>query len=220
MKKLLFLFAVLFSAKAVFAQGYKPVKIDSLVTISMPTNYTQKDTLGQHIYTATSDFGYVVTMVEPNAKNNKPLKKADELNDVFKKYISGIQKQSGNGSTQNVRDTTVGTLKAKVFTLSTDDGSGNVQFRDFLLIYTKDATYTFQYDYPEMRKDMVKGEAKAYFSSIKLSPDLQRNDQYTDIHSTTSHANTLSIVEIGGAIIIVFILAWLIFRRRNTVSYE
>src|SRR5579859_6898485 len=182
MKKLMFLFAILFSAKTVFAQGYKPVKIDSLVTISMPAGYTQKDTLGQHIYTATTDFGYVVAMVEPNAKNNQPLKKEKDLNNVLKTYISGIQKQSGNGSTENVRDTTVGTLKAKVFTLSTDDGSGNIQYRDFLLIYTKDATYTFQYDYPEIRADMVKAEARAYFSSIKLSPELQRDDQYTDIH--------------------------------------
>ena len=61
---------MLFSAITVFGQGYKPVKIDSLVTISMPAGYTQKDTLGQHIYTANADFGYIVTMVEPNAKNN------------------------------------------------------------------------------------------------------------------------------------------------------
>jgi hypothetical protein len=220
MKKLLFLFAMLFSVKAVVAQGYKPVKVDSLVTISMPANYTQKDTLGQHIYTASSDLGYLITMVEPNAKNNRPLKKADDLNDVLKKYITGIQQQSGNGSAMNVRDTTVGTLKAKAFTLRTDDGGGNIQYRDFLLIYTKDATYTFQYDYPDIRKDMIKGEAKAYFSSIKLSPELQRNDQYTDIHSTPSSVNTLSIMEIGGGIIAVFILVWLVFRKRDTVSYE
>ncbi len=220
MKKLLFLFAMLFSVKAVVAQGYKPVKVDSLLTISMPANYTQKDTLGQHIYTASSDFGYVVTMVEPNAKNNQPLKKAGDLNDVLKKYMNGIQKQSGNGKIMNDRDTTVGTLKAKVFTLMNDDGSGNIQYRDFLLIYTKDATYTFQYDYPDMRKDMIKGEAKAYFGSIKLSPELQRNDQYTDIHSTASSVNTLSILEIGGGVIAVFVLAWLVFRKRNTISYE
>ena len=42
---------------------------------------------------------------EPNAKNNQPLKKEKDLNEVFKKYINGIQQQSGNGSAQNVRDT-------------------------------------------------------------------------------------------------------------------
>jgi len=215
MKKVIFLFVILFSAITVFGQGYKPVKIDSLVTISMPAGYTQKDTLGQRIYTANTDLGYIVTMVEPNAKNNQPLKKANDLNDVFKKYISGIQKQSGNGSAQNVRDTTVGTLKAKAFTLITDDGSGNIQNRAFLLIYTKDATYTFQYDYPDMRKDMIKPEAKAYFSSIKLSPELQRNDQYTDIHSTASGIKTLSIVEIGGGAMALLLIVWLVFFRNR-----
>ena len=48
------------------------------------------------------------------------------------------------------------------------------------LLYTKDATYTFEYGYPEARKDFIKDESKAYYASIKLSPELQRNDQYMD----------------------------------------
>src|SRR5580693_1099656 len=126
MKKLILLFVVLFSMNTVFAQAYKPVKIDSLVTISMPAGYNQKDTLGQHIFSATTELGYMIAMDEPNAKGNQPLKKEKDLNKVFKTYINGIQKQTGNGSTQNIRDTTVGTLKAKAFTLITDDGSGNI----------------------------------------------------------------------------------------------
>ncbi|HJP64085.1 MAG TPA: hypothetical protein VJ844_11620, partial [Mucilaginibacter sp.] len=179
MKKLLFLFAILFSVTTVFAQEFKPVKMDSLVTVSMPANYNEKDTLGQHIFSATTNLGYIIGIVEPNAKTNEPLKKADDLNNVFKKYVAGIQKQSGNGSAQNVRDTTIGALKGKAFTLITDDGSGNVQYREFVLIYTKEATYTLQFGYPENRKDLVKAEGKSFFTSIKLSPQLQRNDQYT-----------------------------------------
>src|SRR5258708_20808379 len=140
----------------------------------------------------------MVAMDEPNAKGNQPLKKANDLNAVFNNYINGIQQQSGNGSAQNVRDTTVGTLKAKAFTLITDDGNGNILNRRFLLIYTKDATYTFQYGYSDIRKDLVKDESKAFFSSIKLSPELQRNDQYTDTTSSTSSVSAVSIVEITG----------------------
>lgn len=201
---------------SVFAQTYKPIKVDSLVTVSMPANYTQKDTLGQHIFTANTEFGYMVAMDEPNAKSNQPLKKANDLNKIFDKYISGIQQQSGNGSAQNIRDTTVGTLKAKAFTLITDDGSGNILNRRFLLIYTKDATYTFQYGYPDMRKDLVKDESKAFFSSIKLSPELQRNDQYMDTASSVSKISTISIVEIAGGVLAVFVVAWLIFFRRSS----
>lgn len=216
MKKLILLFGILFSVNSVFSQGYKPVKIDNLVTISLPAGYSEKDTLGQHIYSANTNFGYMMAIAEPNAKNNQPLKKEKDLNDVLKKYVSGIQSQSPNSSAQNVRDTTVGTLKAKAFTLVTDDGTGNIQYRNFLLIYTTEATYTFEYGYPDIRKDMVKDEAKAYFSSIKLSPDLQRNDQYTDTSSSSSTLSTNSVIEISGGILIVFAMVWLIFFRNRS----
>jgi hypothetical protein len=220
MKKLVILFAILFSAITVFGQAFKPVKIDSLVTISMPSAYTQKDTLGQHIFNAATDMGYIVTIVEPNAKGNQPLKKEKDLNGVIKKYVQGIQHQSGNGSVQNVRDTTVGTLKAKAFTLMTDNGSGDVEYRDFLLIYTTDATYTFQYGYADARKDYTKDERKAYFSSIRLSPELQRNDQYTDTQSSASRVSTNSILEISGGAVVVLLVVWLVFfrKRRNKLA--
>src|SRR5579863_1141219 len=216
MKKLILLFGILFSVNSVFSQGYKPVKIDNFVTISMPQGYNEKDTLGQHIYSANTSFGYMMAIAEPNAKNNQPLKKEKELNDVLKKYVKGIQSQSPNSSAQNVRDTTVGTLKAKAFTLVTDDGTGNILNKNFLLIYTTDATYTFEYGYPDMRKDMVKGEAKAYFSSIKLSPDLQRNDQYTDTRSSSSGLAAYAVMEIVGGILVLFIIVWLVFFRNRS----
>jgi hypothetical protein len=216
MKKLILLFGILFSVNTVFSQGYKPVKIDNLVTIALPAGYNEKDTLGQHIYSANTNFGYMLAIVEPNAKGNQPLKKEKDLNNVLKKYISGIQGQSPNSSAQNVRDTTVGTLKAKAFTLVSDDGTGNVQNRDFLLIYTTDATYTFEYGYPDIRKDMVNGEAASYFSSIKLSPDLQRDDQYTDTKSSSSGIDTNSLIEITGGILVVFAIVWLVFFRNKS----
>jgi hypothetical protein len=216
MKKLILLFAILFSMKTVFGQGYKAVKIDNLVTISMPAGYTEKDTLGQHIYSANTNFGYMMAIAEPNAKNNKPLKKASDLNNVFKDYVKGIQNQTPYSSAQNVRDTTVGTLKAKAFTLVTDDGTGNIQYKNFLLIYTTDATYTLAYGYPDFRKDMVKGESQAYFGSIKLSPELQRNDQYTDLSSSSSTLSTNTVIEISGGVLVVFVLVWLIFFRRSS----
>jgi hypothetical protein len=221
MKKLMILFGLLFSMNSLFAQGLKPVKIDSLVTISMPAGYAQKDTLGQHLFTANTDFGYLLTIVQPNAKNNQPLQKETDLNDVLKKYVKGIQSQSGNGSAQNVRDTTVGTLKAKVFTLRTDDGAGNIQYRDFLLIYTKDATYTFEYGYPEIRKDMIKDESKAYFGSIKLSPELQRDDQYINTKPASSSISPITIIEVAGGVLMLAAIIWLIFlKSRSKVSYE
>lgn len=218
MKKLIILFGILFSMNAVFGQSLKSVKIDNLVSVSLPSSYSKKDTLGQQIFSANTDLGYMVTIRQPNAKGNQPLKKEKDLNAVLKNYIKGIQSQTDNGSAQNVRDTTVGALKAKAFTLLTKDANGDYQYRNFVLLYTQEATYTFEYGYPDMRKDLIKNESKAYFASIKLSPELQLNDQYTDTTSSNS-MSTLSIFEIGGGVLVLFVVAWLIFRKRDSNEF-
>ena len=217
MKKLIILFGILFSMNTVFGQALKTVKIDSLVSVSLPSTFTKRDTLGQQIFSANTDLAYMIAIREPNAKGNQPLKKEKDLNNVLKNYIKGIQGQTDNGSAQNVRDTTIGTLKAKIFTLFTKDVNGENQYRNFILLYTQDATYTFEYGYGETRKDLIKAEAKAYFSSIKLSPELQRNDQYTDLRAS-SGISTVSIFEIGGGLLVIGLIAWFIIKKRSRDS--
>ena len=90
MKKLIILFSILFLVDTVYGQGFKPVKVDSLVTVSFPVKYTKKDTLGQHIISANTDLAYMIAIMEPNAKGNQPLKKEKDLNSVLKKYIKEI----------------------------------------------------------------------------------------------------------------------------------
>jgi hypothetical protein len=218
MKKIIVLFAILFSVNAVFGQSLKSVKLDSLVSVSLPSSYAKKDTLGQQIYTSKSDLGYMIAIRQANAKGNQPLQKENDLNAVLKNYINGIQSQSGNGSTQNVRDTTIGTLKAKAFTLFQNDPNGESQYRNFILLYTQDATYTFEYGYGDSRKDLIKGESKAYFSSIKLSPDLQRNDQYVDTRPQTS-GSKITVIEVAGGVLIIGLIIWLVFRKRDTGQF-
>jgi hypothetical protein len=215
MKKILLSFALILYIITAFGQtALKPVKIDSLVTVSLPQGFQKKDTLGQHIYSANALYGYMIVIVAPNEKNNTPLKKERDLNAVLKKYITSIENQSGpTSSAQHVRDTTVGTLKAKVFTLRNDDGNGSIQLINFTLLYTQDATYTFEYVYPAERKDIVKAEYNSYASSIRLSPELQRNDQYL------SNAKGLSFGKIalfgGGGIVIIIVIIVLVRRKKK-----
>jgi len=218
MKKIIILFTILFSVNAVFGQSLKSVKLDNLVSVSLPSSYTKKDTLGQQIFTGNTDLGYIIAIRQPNAKDNQPLKKENDLNAVLKTYIEGIQNQSGNGSAQNVRDTTIGTLKAKAFTLFVNDPNGESQYRNFILLYTQDVTYTFEYGYGDSRKDLIKGESKAYFASIKLSPELQRNDQYIDTRPSSS-TSTNAVIEIVGGVLIVGFIAWLVFRKRDSSQF-
>jgi hypothetical protein len=218
MKKLIILFGILFLVNSVYSETLKPVKIDSAVTISLPASYSKKDTLGQQIFSANNSLGYMIAIRAANEKGNQPLKEEQDLNSVLKNYIKGIQSQSQNGSAQNIRDTIVGKLKAKAFTLQTNDG-GDIQYRNFLLLYTKDATYTFEYGFPDSRKDLVKDEAKAYFSSIKISPALHRNAQYINTSQSMGlHIN--SIIEIAGGVLVISLVVWLIVKKRNRDNNE
>ncbi|MGY4539326.1 hypothetical protein ACVW0P_003760 [Mucilaginibacter sp. UYNi724] len=216
MKKILVIFSLILTATAAFAQiPLKPVKIDSLVTISLPEKYTKKDTLGQSIYTGNGSFGYMVVIRAPNADNNKPLKKERDLNKVLQDYIKGIKGQA-DGSTQNVRDTLIGHLKAKTFTLETDLGAG-LQERNFIVIYTQDVTYTFEYYYEELRKDVVKEEYKAYSGSIKVSPELKRTDQYLSMAKGLSPTVKYALY---GGIPLIIIIVIVVMRRKKKQREE
>jgi len=220
MKKLILMFGLVLSAAFGYAQAYKTVKIDSLVSVSLPAVYTEKDTLGQQTFSAPASFGFIVVTRIPNATNNTPLKKEKDLKNVFKNYVKDVA-QVGNGTILNERDTTVGALKGHLFTLRTDDGNGNTQFRKFLFLYTQDVSYTFQYFYDDIRADFIKADVKNYYSSIKVSPDLQRNDQYLAT-SSDSGSGLFGISQIalygGGVVVILIIIFVTVRRKRNVVS--
>ncbi|PAW95254.1 hypothetical protein CKK33_17805 [Mucilaginibacter sp. MD40] len=216
MKKLIaFVSLVLFAAKS-FAQGQvplKPVKIDSLITISLPEKYTKKDTLGQTIYNANGAYGYMTVIRAPN-QDKKPLQKEKDLNKVLQDYVKGIKGQS-NGDVMNLRDTTVGHLKAKTFTLEVDEGAG-IQSRNFIIVYTQDITYTIEYYYEALRKDLAKGEYKLYSASLKISPELQRNDQYLSNAKGMSTAAKVGIF--GGAAMLIIVIVVLVTRRKKAMA--
>lgn len=213
MKKLFLSFLLLFLTITGYSQLLKPVKIDSLVTVSLPPVHQKKDTLGQRIFSGNGLVGFMEVIKAPNVKNTVPLNMENDLDKVFKEYIKTIQTQSVNGVTQNIRDTTIGTLKAKLFTLRKEDAKSEIQLRNFILIYTTEATYTFEYAYPEFRKDAVIEEYKAFVKSIKFSPQLQRNDQY--LHNTKGMSSTVKMALYGGAVLIIVIILMLIIRNKK-----
>src|ERR1700761_472154 len=216
MKKIMVSLILLFTVISGFAQAPKPVKLDSLVSVSLPAGYQKKDTMYEQIYTVDGAYGYMIAIREPNARDNAPLKQKKDLNKALKAYIAGIKGEQEGASAQNVRDTTIGGLTAKVFTLKSGD-EGNVTYRNFLLLYTKDVTYTFEYVFPENRVDVVKDEYKNFVSSIKLSPGLDWHDQYL---SDANGLSTINKIEIfgGGGIVLILIIVLLARRRRPALS--
>ncbi|HMG07382.1 MAG TPA: hypothetical protein VK609_02670 [Mucilaginibacter sp.] len=219
MKKIILSLTFILFTAAAFSQKLMPVKIDSLVTVSLPANFQKKDTLGQQIYSGNGAFGFMIVLRAKNPANNTPLNKEKDLNKVLKTYIDGIQKQSGEGSVMNPRDTIIGKLEAKVFTLRVDNTGSTgepIQLRQFILLYTQEATYTFQYYYEEQRKDLVKDELKTFTSSIKLAPDLKRNDQY--ISNAKGLSTPVKIGIYGGGPLIILIIIFAMIRRKKKQS--
>jgi hypothetical protein len=213
MKKAIISLILLLYIVSAFSQDLRPVKIDSLITVSLPVGYVQKDTLGERVFQANSMYGYMEVTRAANPVHNPPLKRERDLNNVLKDFVKGIQGQSGGGSAQFVRDTTIGRLEAKIFTLKTDDGSGNIFNRNYILLYTQEVTYTFQYGFPDNRKDLIKDEYNAFIKSIKLSPELNRHDQYL---SNAKGLPTTTLIAIGaGVLIIAIIIIVLLVKRKK-----
>ncbi|GAA4103993.1 hypothetical protein [Mucilaginibacter panaciglaebae] len=214
MKKIILISAsLILSAFAGFGQTLKPVAIDSAVTVSLPEAYTKTDTLGQQIYSSNSPLGYVVVLRTPNAKNTAPLQHESDLDKVLKENIKNIQAGTDYASAQYVRDTTIGKLKAKTFTLQTDNGGGDIQLRNIVLLYTNAATYIFEYAYPNARKEMVSGEYKSFVNSIKLAPTLDRHDQY--VSNSKGVSATWLIVIAGIILLIIGSIYWYRQRQKN-----
>ncbi|MFD0749814.1 hypothetical protein ACFQZS_06650 [Mucilaginibacter calamicampi] len=199
-----------------FGQDLKPVEIDSLVTVSLPAEYSKTDTLNQQVFSANSDYGYMV-VVKAVDKTNQPLKKEKDLNKVMDNYVDNFKQQYKNASAQNVRDTTVGALKAKAFTLQYDADDSSTQFKNFVLLYTTSASYFFEYAYPGMRAGVIGGELKTFLSSIKLSPALNRGDQYLSNEKGMSPVVKFGLIG-GGSLLVIALVVVLINKRRAALA--
>jgi hypothetical protein len=216
MKKIILSITCILFTVTAFSQILKPVNIDSLVSVSLPKDFQKKDTLGQQIYSANGAFGFITIIRAPNAKNNTPLNKERDLKKVLNTYMEGIQKQSHNGSVMNPRDTIIGNLEAKVFTLRVDNTGSTgepVQLRHFILLYTQDVTYTFQYFYEEKRLELAKDELKNFITSIKVSPTVKRNEQYISNAKGLSPGAKIAIY--GGGPVIILIILFAVLRKKK-----
>jgi hypothetical protein len=215
MKKILIGFYItIFAIATAHAQVLKPVKVDSLVTVSLPAEFQKRDTLGETVLSGTGTLGYMVVIKAPNP-TDKPLKKEKDLNKVFKEYITKLQKSSGNGTILNSHDTIVNNVEVRDFALSTSDDTQGEQIRKFRILYTKNATYTFQFMYPQQREDIAKKEADQFFASIKTAPGFDGTDQYSTYGRFTGMHKALKIALIAGGVLLIIIIVLLVRSRKR-----
>lgn len=217
MKKLIIYLSILLVAAQAKAQGQYflyPVKIDSLVSVSMPKEFTRSNAGGQQIISGNGQYGAMLVIRTPNPTTAKAVKNEKGLDNVFKEYVKKVQASLTEGTIKNDHDTTIGKLTARDFTLQVDTGSGS-QSRHFTLVYTKNVSYTFEYLYDDFREDLPIGEMKAFLGSISVSPELTTADQYV----TTSQSSfpVVKVVVIGG-IVLLIVGVVVFFRRRPDLA--
>ncbi|NCD68484.1 hypothetical protein [Mucilaginibacter agri] len=218
MKKLLIgFYLTIFAFATAHAQVIKPVKLDSLVTVSLPAEFQKRDTLGQSIWTGTGALGYMVVIKAPNP-TNQPLKKEKDLNKVFKEYTNKLLKSSGNGTILNSHDTIVNNVEVRDFALSTSDDAQGEQIRKFRILYTKEATYTFQFMYPQQREDIAKKEADQFFASIKTDPSFDGTDQYSTFGKFTGMHKALKMALIAGGVVLIIIIVMVVRRKKKVAT--
>ncbi len=213
MKKLLIGFCLAIFAAASQAQVLKPVKIDSILTVSLPAEFIKRDTLHQTVYSGTASLGYIVVIKSPNPPGDS-LRKEKDLNKVFKQYITQLQQTApSQSSVLNSKDTIVRNTEVRDFDLSTSDPSQGDEIRRFRILYSKPFTYTFEYVYPVSREDIARKESNDFFASIKTSPSFNGTDQFT-MYGKLTGMNTIFKIALVAVMAIILIGLIIIIRRR------
>ncbi|MEO6520507.1 MAG: hypothetical protein ABIN91_02445 [Mucilaginibacter sp.] len=215
MKKLMIFLSMIMLVDRTYAQKkyyLDPVAIDNSVTVSLPKEFTKTNVNGQESFAANGQYGTMFVIRSMNPATAKDVKNADGLDKVFKEYVKKVQNSSGKGVILEDHDVTMGKLTARDFTLQTDTGSG-VQSRHFRLIYTKNITYTFEYLYDDVSKDIAAGEMNAFFSSIKTDADMDHTDQY--VVSTQSDHSIFTKIIFFGLIPLALIIGIVIYFKRR-----
>ena len=75
----------------VFAQEWKPYKIDDSVQVSLPPDFEKTDTLGQIQITAKAPFGFIQITKQPDNPLTTPdIEKLNHLNRYYDDFVNRI----------------------------------------------------------------------------------------------------------------------------------
>lgn len=217
MKKLFLIYTFIFYSLATVAQSWKPVKIDDSVQVSLPPGFKKTDTLGQTVINASTSFGNIVITKQPDNPVSTPdIEKVKHLNSYYDDFVKRIS-SSSKGTVSNERDTLLGKLHVKDFTLEVDSGSGK-QYRNIRILHENSATYSFQFLYKEIHAQYAKGESETFFNSIRIPPEADVTTQFTEPENTNGKkpaGNTNLMLIGGGLLLLVIIIIWIIIRRKR-----
>jgi LPXTG-motif cell wall-anchored protein len=199
-----------------FSQEFKLYNIDDSIQVSLPADFKKLDTLGQTQITARTSFGFIQISKQPDNNHSTPdIEKVKHLNRYYNDFIKRISASSKQGTISNEKDTLLGNLRVKDFTLALDSGSGK-QYRNFRILHENSATYTFQYLYQDIHSQYAAPESESFFKSITLTKPATLKSQFTVDGTTTGKApasNSKLYMIVGAAVLIM--LGIIVFLRKR-----
>ncbi len=216
MKKLLIFFVLILAALYSFGQKWPTVRIDSAISVQLPKGYEKKDTTGEFSLVARSGFGTILVFkTVDNPRVIPDIERDRHLEEYYDGYIQKVASSSKEGRVLDERDTLLGDLKVKDFTLVVDSGAGK-QYRNFRILHVSGASYTFEFLYDDLHEEYSRPERDRFFNSIAIDEELKRQDQYTT--DVPPGIDPLVIGVIAGVIVLVLLVYFILRRRRRRTT--
>ena len=216
MKKLVLLVLIL-SCLQTFGQGWKTVKLDSAISFQLPAGFKKVKSDTASSFSASTAFGTILIFkANDNPVVTPDIEKDKHLTDYYNDYIERVKSSSASdGKILNEKDTLLGELRVKDFTLQIDTGSG-VEMRKFRILHANNATYAFEFLFEEMHKEYAAAESDKFFNSIKVNEQVLPADQFTAVND---EKKGISPYIVGGAILAaIALIAFLFMRKKKAIS--
>ena len=217
MKKIIFVLALFILPYLSFSQTWETVKIDSTVTVKLPIGFTKSEKDKKYSLVAVSPFGTIMIFKTPDRPLVTPdIEQQKHLQDYYDDYISNIKQSSPDAIVRDEKDTLLGKLTVKDFTLQIDSGSG-ILYRDFRILHANSATYTFQFLYQDIHKEYALPERERFFNSIEVNESLNPTDQFTAESLNAGKPDNTMYLIVGSAAVLLTIglVIFFIVRRKK-----
>lgn len=220
MKKLFFVLALYMLPALSYSQTWETLMIDSAVSVKLPRGFTKTEKDKKYSLVAVSPFGTILIFKTPDKPLVTPdIEREKHLQQYYDDYISNVKRSSSDAIVKDEKNSLIGQLTVKDFTLQIDSGSG-ILYRDFRILHANSATYTFEFLYQDIHKEYALPEREKFFSSIEVNESLNSADQYTakSLNSGKQDNSTYLVIGSGAVLLIIGLVIFFVLRRKRRSS--
>lgn len=191
--------------------------MDSAVSFKLPKGFQRNKSDTTNNFSASTTFGTILVFkATDNPVVTPDIERDTHLENYYNDYRDRVHSSTSDGKIVNEKDTVLGDLKVKDFTLEIDTGDG-VQLRKFRLLHANNATYAFEFLFQELHREYADEECNKFFNSIQVNENMVRSDQFTD-QSVEDESTLNPYLITGGILVLIGLIVFLIIRKRRIVS--